>query len=110
MRLRRAEEIETLSYRIVVELNAESRLPPERWVATIVRRPEYAQRLADDRTSRAQRRQLDREQRGRRQGDRTDRPCRPYQPQERGWSAVPDNPLTPSTLTSSAVSSGSAPA
>jgi hypothetical protein len=30
MRLRRAEEIETLSYRTVVELNAESRLAPQR--------------------------------------------------------------------------------
>ena len=34
MRLRRAEEIETLSYRTVVELNAESRLGPQRRVAT----------------------------------------------------------------------------
>jgi hypothetical protein len=40
VRLRRAEEIETLSYRIVVELNAESRLSPERRVATIARRIE----------------------------------------------------------------------
>jgi hypothetical protein len=32
VRLRRAEEIETLSYRTVVELNAESRLAPERRV------------------------------------------------------------------------------
>jgi hypothetical protein len=76
--------IETLSYRTVVELNAEGRLAPQRRVATIARRPEYAQRLADDRASRAQRRQVDREQRGRRQGDRTVRTSRPYQPQERG--------------------------
>jgi hypothetical protein len=34
VRLRRAEEIETLSYRTVVELNAESRLAPQRRVAT----------------------------------------------------------------------------
>jgi hypothetical protein len=39
VRLRRAEEIETLSYRTVVELNAESRLAPQQRVATIVRRP-----------------------------------------------------------------------
>ena len=45
LRLRRAEEIETLSYRTVVELNAESRLAPERRVAAIARRPEHAQRL-----------------------------------------------------------------
>jgi hypothetical protein len=42
VRLRRAEEIETLSYRTVVELNAESRRAPQRRVATIVRRPERA--------------------------------------------------------------------
>jgi hypothetical protein len=87
VRLRRAEEIEMLSYRTVVELNAESRLAPEPRVATIVRSPEYAQRLAGDRASRAQRRQVDREQRGRRQGDRTDRTSRPHQPQERGMVA-----------------------
>jgi hypothetical protein len=34
VRLGRAEEIETLSYRTVVELNAESRLAPQRRVAT----------------------------------------------------------------------------
>jgi WhiB family redox-sensing transcriptional regulator len=60
VRLRRAEEIETLSYRTVVELNAESRLASERRVATIARRPERAQRLAEERTGRADRRQLQR--------------------------------------------------
>ena len=60
VRLRRAEEIETLSYRTVVELNAESRLAPQRRVDTIARRPERAQRLASDRTGRADRRQLER--------------------------------------------------
>jgi len=60
VRLRRAEEIETLSYRTVVELNAESRFAPQRRVATIARRPERAQRLASDRTGRANRRQLER--------------------------------------------------
>jgi WhiB family redox-sensing transcriptional regulator len=60
VRLRRAEEIETLSYRTVVELNAESRLVPQRRVDTIARRPERAQRLASDRTGRANRRQLER--------------------------------------------------
>jgi WhiB family redox-sensing transcriptional regulator len=84
VRLRRAEEIETLSYRTVVELNAESRLAPQRRVATIARRPERAQRLADERTGRAHRRHADREQRGdRRQADRTDRTSRPHQPQGR---------------------------
>jgi hypothetical protein len=85
VRLRRAEEIETLSYRTVVELNGESRLAPQRRVATIARRPERAHRLASDRIGRAQRRHADREQRGdRRHADRTDRTSRPHQPQERG--------------------------
>jgi len=60
VRLRPAEETETLSYRTVVELNAESRLAPERRVATIARRPERAQRLAEERAGRAERRQLER--------------------------------------------------
>jgi hypothetical protein len=77
VRLRRAEEIETLSYRTVVELNAESRLAPQRRVVTIARRPERAQRLAADRAGRSERRQLQRLTRT----DRTDRPI--AQPQER---------------------------
>jgi hypothetical protein len=81
VRLRRAEEIETLSYRTVVELNAESRLAPERRVATIARRPQRAQRLASERAGRADRRQLQRVSRS----DRTDRPR--AQPQERGMVA-----------------------
>jgi hypothetical protein len=85
VRLRRAEEIETLSYRTVVELNGESRLAPQRRVATIARRPERAHRLASDRIGRAQRRHANREQRGdRRHADRTDYTSRPHQPQERG--------------------------
>jgi hypothetical protein len=76
VRLRRAEEIETLSYRTVVGLNAESRLAPERRVATIARRPERAQRLAEERAGRAKRRQLER-----RRADRSDRPA--AQPQAR---------------------------
>jgi WhiB family transcriptional regulator, redox-sensing transcriptional regulator len=77
VRLRRAEEIETLSYRTVVELNAESRLAPQRRVATIARRPERAQRLVEERVGRAERRQADRV-------SRTDRPHRPL---ERGMVA-----------------------
>jgi hypothetical protein len=75
VRLRRAEEIETLSYRTVVELNAESRLAPQRRVATIARRPERAQRLVEERAGRADRRQVQRT-------TRTSRPDRPHQ-QER---------------------------
>jgi hypothetical protein len=82
VRLRRAEEIETLSYRTVVELNAESRLAPQRRVATIVSRPERAQRLGNDRTGRADRRQLQRVARS----DRSQRPSRPdSQSAERPW-------------------------
>jgi hypothetical protein len=60
LRLRRTEEIETLSYRTAVELNAESRLAPQRRVATIARRPQRAQRLVEERAGRADRRQADR--------------------------------------------------
>jgi hypothetical protein len=60
VRLRRGEEIETLSYRTVVELNAESRLSPQRRVATIAHRPKRAQRLAEERTGRSDRRQVQR--------------------------------------------------
>jgi hypothetical protein len=80
VRLRRAEEIETLSYRTVVELNAESRLAPQRRVATIVRRPERAQRLADERAGRADRRQVER-------ATRTNRSHQPHRPLERGMVA-----------------------
>jgi hypothetical protein len=83
VRLRRAEEIETLSYRTVVELNAESRLAPQRRVATIARRPERAQRLVDERAGRADRRQVER-------ATRTNRPHQPHRPLERGALVVRD--------------------
>jgi hypothetical protein len=69
-RLRRAEEIETLSYRTVVELNAESRLAPQRRVATIARRPERTQRLVEERAGRADRRQVERASRTHRPQER----------------------------------------
>jgi hypothetical protein len=78
VRLRRAEEIETLSYRTVVALNQESRLAPRWRIATIARRAERAQRLAGDRTGRADRRQAER-------AARTGRSSRAHhQPEERG--------------------------
>jgi hypothetical protein len=80
VRLRRAEEIETLSYRTVVELNAESRLAPQRRVATIARRPERAQRLVDERAGRADRRQGER-------ATRSNRLHQPHRPLERGMVA-----------------------
>jgi hypothetical protein len=87
-RLRRAEEIETLSYRTVVELNAESRLAPQRRVATIARRPERAQRLAEERAGRTDRRQA----------DRTSRTSRPRQPRDRGMVPMPADPIQPDQL------------
>jgi hypothetical protein len=87
VRLRRAEEIETLSYRTVVELNAESRLAPERRVATIARRPERAQRLADDRAGRAHRRQA-----------APIAPADPTSPKRGRWLPMPDDPAHPDQL------------
>src|SRR5215213_4555540 len=85
VRLRRAEEIETLSYRTVVELNAESRLAPQRRVAAIARRPERAQRLVEERAGRAERRQA----------DRASRTHRPHRPHERGMVADARYPQGP---------------
>jgi hypothetical protein len=77
VRLRRALEIETLSYRTVA-LNQESRLAPRWRIATIARRAERAQRLAGDRTGRAERRQAER-------AARTGHSSRAHhQPEERG--------------------------
>jgi hypothetical protein len=75
VRLRRAEEIETLSYRTVVALNQESRLAPRWRIATIARRAERAMRLAGDRAGRADRRHAER-------AARTGRAH--HQPEERG--------------------------
>jgi hypothetical protein len=81
VRLRRAEEIETLSYRTVVALNQESRLAPRWRIATIARRAERAQRLAGNRARRTERRHDERT-------SRTDRTSRPHlQPEERGMVA-----------------------
>jgi hypothetical protein len=106
VRLRRAEEIETLSYRTLVELNAESRLAPERRVASIARRPERAQRLAEERAGWAERRQLQRVARV----DRSDRlhpkaeerGARAPEPANPGWrsctscpNAAPPGPSSP---------------
>jgi hypothetical protein len=78
VRLRRAEEIETLSYRTVVALNQESRLAPRWRIATIARRAERARRLARDRSGRAERRHAER-------AARTGRSSRAHhQPKERG--------------------------
>lgn len=79
----RAEEVETLSCRTVVEFNAESRLAPQRRIASIVRRPERSLRLASERTGRADRRQPERAARI----DHSQRPPRRPEPEERGMVA-----------------------
>jgi hypothetical protein len=89
VRLRRAEEIETLSYRAVVALNQESRLAPRWRIATIARRAERAQRLAGDRTGRADRRQAER-------AARTGRSSRAHHhPNGEGCSPMPASSTTP---------------
>jgi hypothetical protein len=60
VRLRRAEEIETLSYRTVVALNQESRLAPAGASPPSPGAPNAPRRLAGDRTGRAERRQAER--------------------------------------------------
>jgi hypothetical protein len=77
VRLRRSEEIETLSYRTVVAFNQESRLAPGGRIATIAGRAERAKRLASDRAGRADRRHAER-------AARTGRSSRVHQPQDRG--------------------------
>jgi hypothetical protein len=78
VRLRRSEEIETLSHRTVVALNQESRLAPRWRIATIAGRADRAKRLASDRAGRADRRHAER-------AARTGRSSRTHpRPEERG--------------------------
>jgi len=80
-RVRRAEDYAVLGARVVVELHTESHAAkPTTRAWAITRRADRAHRLAGQRTSRAERRQADREH-------RTDRTSRPHQPQERGMVA-----------------------
>jgi hypothetical protein len=89
VRLRRGEEIETLSYRTVVALNQDSRLAPRWRIATIARRAERAQRLAGDRPRRAERRHAKRVA-------RTGRSSRPTPgPRSGGCSPMPASPTEP---------------
>jgi hypothetical protein len=79
--VRRDEEYATLGANVVVELHSEShaRKPTTRAWA-IIRRADRSHRLADQRTSRPDRRHADR-------ADRADRTSRSHQPQERGMAA-----------------------
>jgi hypothetical protein len=76
--VRREEQYATLGANVVVELYSEShaRKPTSRAWA-IIRRADRSHRLADQRTSRPDRRHTDRT-------GRTDRTSRPHQPEERG--------------------------
>jgi hypothetical protein len=79
VRLRRAEEIEALGYRVVADMNRESR--PQRPSVrhrTVASRAERAQQLAAERASRPQRRQAERT--GRHERVRTDRAQRSARP------------------------------
>ncbi len=89
VRLRRAEEIETLGFGVVADMNTESRAnrPSVRHHA-VQRRAERAQRLASERGDRPERRQAERAGRqAQAQAGRAVRSSRPH-PQER--EAFPD--------------------
>ena len=79
--VRREEQYATLGANVVVELYSEShaRKPTTRAWA-IIRRADRSHRLADQRTSRADRRHADRT-------TRADRPSRSQQPQDREMAA-----------------------
>jgi hypothetical protein len=80
VRLRRAEEIETLGFGVVADMNRESR--PQRPSVrhrTVASRAERAQQLAAERTSRPPRRQAERAGRHERaQTERAERSARPH--------------------------------
>jgi hypothetical protein len=76
-RVRRAEDYAVFGAEVVVELHRESAAKPSTRAWAVTRRAERAQRLANDRASRA----------GHRHADRTDRPSRPHQPEQRGMVA-----------------------
>jgi hypothetical protein len=91
--VRRDEEYATLGAKVVVELNSESRArQPTTRAWAIIRRADRSHRLADQRTSRSDRRHpSDRQGRGeRRRADRaarSDRTSRSHQPEARGMVA-----------------------
>jgi WhiB family redox-sensing transcriptional regulator len=82
VRLRRAEEIETLGFGVVADMNTESRAnrPSVRHRA-VRRRAERAQQLSTERASRPARRQAERtERQGQARTERTERSARPHHP------------------------------
>jgi hypothetical protein len=92
VRLRRAEEIETLGFGVVADMNHESRpqRPSVRHRAVTVR-AERAQQLGAERTSRPQRRQAERaERQSRARTERTERAARPHHAHRDQREMMPD--------------------
>jgi hypothetical protein len=82
VRLRRAEEIEALGYRVVADMNSESRASRARVRhRAVTLRAERAQQLGAERASRPARRQAERAGRPERaRTERTERSARPHHP------------------------------
>jgi len=92
VRLRRAEEIETLGFGVVADMNTESRAtrPGVRHRA-VQRRAERAQRLGTERASRPARRQTERaERQAQVRASRAERPSRPHHPHRDEREVFPD--------------------
>jgi hypothetical protein len=84
VRLRRAEEIETLGFNVVADMNRESRSQrPSVRHHTITSRAERAQQVAAERASRPVRRQAERAERHERaRTERAERPAHPHHPHD----------------------------
>ncbi len=92
VRLRRAEEIETLGFGVVADMNTESRAtrPGVRHRA-VQRRAERAQRLSAERASRPAKRQTERTERAAQaRTDRAERSSRPHHPHPIEREVFPD--------------------
>jgi hypothetical protein len=92
VRLRRAEEIETLGFGVVAEMNRESRTTRASVRHhTVRRRAERAQQLSAERASRPERRQAERaERQGRARTERAERSSRPHHPYRDEREVFPD--------------------
>jgi WhiB family transcriptional regulator, redox-sensing transcriptional regulator len=92
VRLRRAEEIETLGFRVVTDMNTESRAQrPAVRRRAVQRRADRAQQLSAERASRPARQQTERAERpGRVHTERAARPARPYHPHRDQREVFPD--------------------
>ncbi len=92
VRLRRAEEIETLGFGVVADMNTESRAQrPNVRHRAIQRRAERAQQLGAERASRPAERQAERaERQGRARTDRAERSARPHHAHRDDREVFPD--------------------